>query len=770
MRTAADRERVGFADIRPRPCPITSNKRLAALAGAVVVALLLVLAPAAAADAGDPLLYSGGPVAHSMTGYVVDWGPSIKSLYSGQTGGDPGLIKYLAANSGSTGDVSAVLAQYMDSSGANAAPRVSYGGQYEITPSINPTSIYDPQIQKDLVEQIKSGALPQPAAGGLSTIYLLLFPTGQTECLDGSYCSGSEFCAYHGDAHLPDGTPVLYAVLPDNTTGAMSHDCGSASTPLQNQTSFLSHEWAESITDPLVADGQAYTAWYDGNCPNASSLCGEVADKCNQMETSNGPWTVQLLWSNLDSACVGNEPSYAQPTASFTSSTGGLVGQPVSVDGSPSSDPSSNQAAISGSDYSIAPGIASYAWNWGDPSPSTPGSTSTTQTHTFSEPGTYQVSLTVTDNLGFISTVTEPVEVSSLNPSPPTPMTGSASGVDANSATLGGTIDTGGQPVTYSFVYGTSPDPATLTQSTTPTHLGPTNGPVPISSTAQGLTPMTTYYYQLMVQAAGQTYYADNVNSFTTAAATTSSTGTSGQGSGGPQGSSGGSGQGGPPTTPGALQLPSASTGGVSGLTSSSATVSGGVDPNGSPTTYLVEYGKSTAYGHSSRPGSAGAGTAILAISASLSGLRAKTLYHYRVVATNAAGTAVGADRTFRTPAAPPPPPRFSFTAPARITLARALGGKLRVRFHCSAVCTAHFTATISLPGVQRFQALPAIFARGTGRVRLAGSGQATLFFTGAARNALRRSASVKLVISGYAVRGRSAPSAPRTARLLLTR
>jgi hypothetical protein len=281
-----------------------------------------------------------------------------------------------------------------------------------------------------------------------------------------------------------------------------------------------------------------------------------------------------------------------------------------------------------------------------------------------------------------------------------------------------------------------------------------------------GLTPTTTYYYELVVQAGGQTYQGQ-VQTLTTTASSSSSS----QGSGGSQGS----GQGGTSPTPTPTptptqQPPSVMTGAASAITSSGATISGSVDPNGAQTSYLVEYGTSTAYGHSSLPGSAGAGTSGVSISATLSGLRARTLYHYRVVATSAAGTAVGGDRTFNTPKAPPRPPRFSFSAPSRITLAQAMARKLRVRFHCSAACTVHFTVTIVLPGRKRVQAIPVTFAHGTARVARAGTGHATLIFTSAARSALGHASSVKLVISGYATRGASAPSAPRTLRLTLTR
>jgi phosphodiesterase/alkaline phosphatase D-like protein len=374
--------------------------------------------------------------------------------------------------------------------------------------------------------------------------------------------------------------------------------------------------------------------------------------------------------------------------------------------------------------------------------------------------------------------VTQAVEASSVNPAPPTVTTGATTGVDSQHATLGGSIDTGGQAVSYRFAYGTSP--SSLTQTTASAHLGPGTSAVPVSMALSGLAASTPYSYRLDVTAGTQTY-SGQVQSFTTAAAPPQSAtngGSSSQTSGGSS-----SGQGtttttqtpppipnlpSPATTAG---LPTATTGAVSGLTSSGATVAGTVNPGGAQTSYLVEFGTTTAYGHSSLPASAGAGQSAVAVAATLSGLTPRTLYHYRMVATNAAGTAVGPDRTFKTPAAPPRAPGFSFAGPARMTLGQALGGRLRVRFHCSTACTARFTVTLALSGIRRLQAIPVALAHGSGRVGGSGYAHATLVFTGAARTTLLRGGgSVKLMISGYAVRGASLPSRSRTARLTLTR
>jgi hypothetical protein len=101
---------------------------------------------------------------------------------------------------------------------------------------------------------------------------------------------------------------------------------------------------------------------------------------------------------------------------------------------------------------------------------------------------------------------------------------------------------------------------------------------------------------------------------------------------------------------------PAVTTGTADPITTDSATISGTVDPNGSATTYRVEYGTGAAYGLSTAGRSAGAGTQPVAVTVRLSGLTAETGYHYRLVAENSHGVTDGADATFQTAARPRPP------------------------------------------------------------------------------------------------------------------
>jgi uncharacterized delta-60 repeat protein len=114
-----------------------------------------------------------------------------------------------------------------------------------------------------------------------------------------------------------------------------------------------------------------------------------------------------------------------------------------------------------------------------------------------------------------------------------------------------------------------------------------------------------------------------------------------------------------PPPPPVRL-APSLSTGPASGVTSSRASLSGSVNPNGEATSYHFDYGTSTAYGSHTPAISVGSGRAAVAASATVSGLAPGTRYHYRLVASNATGTAHGADETLTTGGNPLPRPLIS--------------------------------------------------------------------------------------------------------------
>jgi hypothetical protein len=94
---------------------------------------------------------------------------------------------------------------------------------------------------------------------------------------------------------------------------------------------------------------------------------------------------------------------------------------------------------------------------------------------------------------------------------------------------------------------------------------------------------------------------------------------------------------------------PTIAAGTVSGLATTGATINATVDPGFSATTVQAFVGTTTANEVPGAMQSAGVGTSPVNVSLPLSALTPGTLYHYRVVASNALGTVATTDQTFTT-------------------------------------------------------------------------------------------------------------------------
>ncbi len=115
-----------------------------------------------------------------------------------------------------------------------------------------------------------------------------------------------------------------------------------------------------------------------------------------------------------------------------------------------------------------------------------------------------------------------------------------------------------------------------------------------------------------------------------------------------------------PPPGPPSLLTPSP----PSVLSTTSAAFTATVNPHGLATTVRFEYGAvlgggaaAITYGSATPSQSLGPDYANHTVTATVTGLLPNITYHVRAVATNSAGTALGADQVLVTPADPPPPP-----------------------------------------------------------------------------------------------------------------
>src|SRR3954452_9790474 len=96
--------------------------------------------------------------------------------------------------------------------------------------------------------------------------------------------------------------------------------------------------------------------------------------------------------------------------------------------------------------------------------------------------------------------------------------------------------------------------------------------------------------------------------------------------------------------------VPTATTGNANSITQTYAKLHGTVKPNQQATTWHFEFGTTTAYGtNTPEQGPIPAGSGNTAVAADAAGLAPGTVYHYRVVATNASGSIPGKDKSFTT-------------------------------------------------------------------------------------------------------------------------
>jgi len=188
------------------------------------------------------------------------------------------------------------------------------------------------------------------------------------------------------------------------------------------------------VASGAVTGSQAYNGFWRVGGDNLASWPGQPTSNYFAGSIDEAAvYTSEVSAAQVaDQFAKGNGAANVAPTASFTSSANNLI---ASFDATGSKD-------IDGT-------IASYAWTFGD------GTTGTgvKPTHTYATGGTYNVTLTVTDNSGATGTVTNPITVSAANILPTASFTATSSNFTAT-FNASGSKDTDGTIVSYAWNFG----------------------------------------------------------------------------------------------------------------------------------------------------------------------------------------------------------------------------------------------------------------------------------------------------------------------------
>lgn len=200
----------------------------------------------------------------------------------------------------------------------------------------------------------------------------------------------------------------------------------------------------------------------------------------------------------------------------------------------------------------------------------------------------------------------------------PTVSTVAATSIGQTAATLRADVNPHGAATTYAFQYGTS---TTYGAQTAGRNAGSGTRATRVTFRLTGLTPGVRYHYRVIASNAdGTSTGADR--SFKTAL---------------------------PPAKPPAVLGTAPFSPSANGVTFTAL-----LNPGAATTTYRFQYGTSTAYGLETFGKSIGAGVVPQSVSFRINSLAPHTTYHFRIVASNHAGTTFGPDALAQTGPFPP--------------------------------------------------------------------------------------------------------------------
>ena len=267
------------------------------------------------------MVYNGGPVMTNPTIYAIFWIPAGYS-FEPNIGGNDTRYELLILNyffDVSNTPFYNILTQYYGNNGLQYPSNMTTFGGYVIHTGSFPNnegSQTNPLLDSDIRTGLTLFIQAHQLTAGLNQEFFVYTPYGVESCFDTAHTECSfpapreTYCAYHDSFTLPDGTPVIYANMPD-VSGLGLH-CSVPSSPNGDSIADLeitaaAHEQFESVSDP-TGDG-----WYIPGLPGQGST--EIGDACNgDYGTTNSDgsnivlngygYIIQHIWSNFAGGCA----------------------------------------------------------------------------------------------------------------------------------------------------------------------------------------------------------------------------------------------------------------------------------------------------------------------------------------------------------------------------------------------------------------------------------------------------------------------------------
>ena len=463
---------------------------------------------------------------------------------------------------------------------------------------------------------------------------LATFSTTSNQSLGSGTTSQAVSAAVSG---LSPGTTYYFRAAASNAGGTVRGSILSFTTTIPLLPPTVSTSAAMSVTSGggtlnggVNPNGQATTAWFEWGTsptlatfsvtPNQSVGSGMTSQAVSAAISGLSPGTTyyfRVAASNATGTTKGSIASFGTPVAlaptAVTNAATFVTASGATLNGGVNPNGISTTAWF---EWGTSPTLATFSVT----SNQSRGSGTTSQAITAVLSGltsgtTYYFRVAASNTGGTVKGSIRSF-TTTVSSQAPRVTTNAATSVTSGGATLNGSVNPNRRSTTAWFEWGT--DPILVTFSVTPNQsLGSGNTSRSMSAAVSGLTSGTTYYFRVAASnSAG--IVKGSIRSFTAISP---------------------------------LLAPNASTNPANSITFNSATVNGGVNPNGVATSAWFEWGTSptlAAFSATSNQ-SLGSGTTSQAVSAALSGLSSGTTYYFRVAASNASGTMKGSILSFGT-------------------------------------------------------------------------------------------------------------------------